>query len=149
MQDCSQILAEFDVMHARARTAFEQRDLAACRDLFAPDLKYRQPDGRTIGRDALMRDVAAQFRRLSRVRSSFVRDHVEIGEDRATEILTQTGSAGVTAFFFVHRTWHLVRKGRYTWKRSGGRWRIAEVEVLEEHVRPGRVHLGFRPPPDD
>src|SRR5438034_2560072 len=99
-------------MHARAKSAFESRDLAVYRDMFAPVLKYHQPDGRTIDRDRLMRDVAAQFHRLSRFQSSFVRDHIEFGEDRATEILTQTGSVGATAFLIVHRTWNFTRKGR-------------------------------------
>ena len=148
MQVPSLIIAELDAMHARARSAFEHRDLAAYRDLFAPELRYRQPDGRTIDRDCLTRDVAAQFRRLSRVQWSFVRDHIEMGEDRATEILTQTGSVGATAFLLVHRTWDLFRKGRYTWRRSGGRWCIEEVEVLEEQVSPGRFQFGFRPSPD-
>lgn len=146
MQASSEIIAELDEVHTRAKSAFEQRDLGAYRDLFAPELKYHQPDGRTIGRDGLMRDVAAQFRRLDRAHWSFTREHIEVDGDRATEILTQTGSVGVTALLIVHRDWSLYRKGRYAWTRLAGRWVIEEVEVLEEKVTPEAVRLGFRPP---
>ena len=146
MGAASQILAELDAMHDLARNAFACRDLAAYRDLMAPDLRYRQADGRTIDRDQLMRDVAAQFRRLNRFRSSFSREHIEIGEDRATETLTQSGSVGTSAFLVVHRTWDFTAKSRYIWRKSEGRWWIEEVEVLEEQVSPGRFHFGMRPP---
>jgi hypothetical protein len=46
----------------QGRAAFERRDLARYRDLFAPGLVYKQADGRVIDRDRLMRDVDAQFR---------------------------------------------------------------------------------------
>lgn len=141
----SQVIAELDAMHDRARRALASRDLPAYRDLMAPDLKYRQVDGRTLDRDRLMRDVAAQFRRLDRLESSFSREHIEIGEERATETLTQSGSVGVSVFLVVHRTWDFTRKGRYTWRKSQGRWSIEEVEVLEEQVSPGRFHFGLQP----
>lgn len=141
----SQLIEELDAMHDRASRALAGRDLAAYRDLMAPDLKYLQIDGRTVDRDRLIRDVAAQFRRLNRLESSFSREHIEIGEDRATETLTQSGSVGASAFLVVHRTWDFTRKARYTWRKSQGRWSIEEVEVLEEQVSPGRVHFGLRP----
>jgi hypothetical protein len=134
--------AELDAMHAEARAAFERRDLSRYCDLFAPGLTYRQVDGR----DDLMRDMGAQFRRLSRVRSSFVRERIEADGDRATEILTQTASVGATAFVVVHRTWELTRRGRYTWRKQEGRWLIEAVEVIEEQVSLGRFSFSFRPP---
>ena len=146
MNEPSQTTAQLDAMHAEAKAAFERRDLAAYRDLFAPGLAYRQADGRVIGRDDLMKDVGIQFRRLSRVRSSFVREQIEADGDRATEVLTQVGSVSATAFLVVHRTWELIRRGRYTWRKQAGRWLIEAVEVIEEQVGPGRFSLGFRPP---
>ena len=143
MEASSQLIAELDAMHDRASRALACRDLAAYRDLMAPNLKYRQIDGRTIDRNRLMRDVAVQFRRLNRLESSFSREHIEIGEDRATETLTQSGSVGATAFLVVHRSWDFTRKGRYTWRKSQGRWMIEEVEVLEEQVSPGRFRFGL------
>jgi hypothetical protein len=138
--------AELDAMHNEAKAAFGRRDLSKYRELFAPTLTYRQADGRIIDRDQLMRDVRVQFRRLSRVHSSFVREHIESDGDRVTEVLTQTASFGATAFLVVHRTWELSRKGRYTWGRHGGRWLIEAVEVIEEHVSKGRFSIGFSPP---
>jgi hypothetical protein len=147
MNDSSQVTAELDEMHARARAAFERRDLARYRDLFAPGLTYRQADGRVIDRDRLMRDVGDQFRRLSWLRSMFVREQIEFDDERVTEILVQTGSVGSTAFFVVHRVWDLTRRGRYVWGKQAGRWQIEEVEVLQEQVSPGRFHVGFRADP--
>jgi hypothetical protein len=146
MNEPSLLTAELDAMHAEAKAAFERRDLTRYRDLFAPELTYRQADGRVIDRDRLMRDVGAQFRRLSRVRSSFLREQIEADGDRATEVLTQTASIGSTAFLVVHRTWELTRRGRYTWRRNGERWLIEAVEILEEHLGPGRWSIGFRLP---
>jgi hypothetical protein len=144
MNDSSQVTAELDERHAQARAAFELRDLARYRDLFAPGLAYRQADGRVIDRDRLMRDVDAQFRRLGWLRSRFVREQIEFDDNRATEILVQTASAGSTAFFVLHRVWELTRRGRYVWGKQSGRWQIEEVEVLQEQVSPGRFHVGFR-----
>jgi hypothetical protein len=148
MKELSQISAELDEIHAQARDAFERRDLARYRELFAPGLKYQQADGRVIDRQRLMSDVAAQFRRLSWSRSSFVREHIEIGEDRATEVLNQTVAAGVTVFFLIHRTWHLTRQSRFIWREDAGQWRIEEAHVLEERVSSGHFHVGFRAPVD-
>lgn len=147
MNEPTETIAELDAMHAKAKAAFERRDIAAYRELFAPALTYRQADGRTIDRDRLMSDVHVQFRRFSWVRSSFVREHIEVKVERVTEILIQTGSVGATAFLVVHRTWELVRRGRYIWGKQGGRWMIEAVEVLEESVSPGRFSIGFQSPP--
>jgi hypothetical protein len=146
MDATSQIIAELDAMHDRARDAFARRDIAAYRYLMAPNLKYRQADGQIIGRDRLMRDVGAQFRRLNRFQSSFSRQQIDIREDLASETLIQSGSVAASAFFIVHRSWDFMRKGRYTWRKSQGRWWIEEVEVLEEQVVRGRVKFGLRPP---
>ena len=70
-----------------------------------------------------------------------VRESIEAADDRACEVLTQTGSCWATAFFFVHRIWKLTRRGRYNWTKVGGRWRINRVEVIEEHLS-GRFHFG-------
>ena len=48
----------------RARIAFERKDLAAYTAIFSAGLQYHQLDGRTIGRDQLMRNVHTQFKRL-------------------------------------------------------------------------------------
>jgi Domain of unknown function (DUF4440) len=143
MRDPDKIAAELDACHAQAKSAFEHRDFVTYRELFSPELAYCRADGRVIGRDQLMRDVESQFRRLSWVSSTFVRESIEAADDRACEILTQTGSAGTTAFLLVHRIWELTRRGRYYWTKLEGRWRIDRVELIEEHVS-GRFHFGLR-----
>ena len=124
MANADKVASELDAMHLRAERCSNKTDLPAYRELFASDLAYCQADGRVIGREQLMRDVEAQSRRLRWVRSSYVRDFIEPGEDRATELLTQTGQVGATAFFFVHRIWELCRRGRYYWTRVGDGWKI-------------------------
>ncbi len=144
MREAAQFATELDARHAEAKRAFERRDLAAYREIFAPDLAYCQADARVIGREQLMRDVAIQFDRLRWVRSSFTRESIEPGNDRAIELLTQTALAGATAFFFIHRIWKIARKGRYHWTKVENQWRISRVEVLEECVTG---HFKFGSPP--
>jgi hypothetical protein len=145
MTDTSTIIDELDARHADARRAFEKKKLAAYTSIFTPSLAYHQRDGQTIGRDQLMRDVRAQFRRLSIVRSSFVREQIDIENDRATEHLIQTATATATAFFFVHRTWAISRKARYVWCKTEVGWQIEKVFVLEEDVSSLGFHVGVRP----
>jgi Domain of unknown function (DUF4440) len=144
MRETTEIAAELDARHYDAKRAFEHKDLAAYREIFAPDLAWCQADGRIIGRQQLMRDVASQFRRLRWVRSSFARESIEPGDDRVVELLTQTAFAGATAFFFIHRIWNITRKGRYYWTKIVDQWQIDRVEVLEEHVA-GHFKFGSRP----
>ncbi|HET6763829.1 MAG TPA: hypothetical protein VFH27_09150 [Longimicrobiaceae bacterium] len=146
MPPCTEVARELDARHAEARAALEARDLARYAAVFSPTLAYRQKDGRVIGRDALMRDVDSQFRQLERIASSFVREELECGPQGATELLAQKGIAGITAFLVVHRTWTVTRRGRYTWAREDGVWRITAVEVLDEQV-VGRFDVGLRAPP--
>jgi Domain of unknown function (DUF4440) len=141
----SSVAAELDAMHDMSRTAFERGDFAAYRDVFSPDLKYRRADGRVVNRDSLVRDARIQYARYRLARTSIVREALDVEDDRATETVTRTVTAGATAFFVLHRTWEYVVKGRYTWRKVEDRWRIEEIEVLEQRVRPGRFSFGLRP----
>ncbi len=140
----SRYASELDAIHAEAKAAFERKDLATYTSLFAPGLRYRQRDGRVIGRDQLMRDVRAQFRRFNRVQSSFIREHLEVSDGRVTEILEGTGSAEVTAYWVVHLKWNVTRRGRYLWTRAEGHWQIEEVDVWEEKVSGGPLWFGLQ-----
>ncbi len=145
MPNLDALAAELDAMHAQAKSAFERRDLPAYREFFSPELAYSRADGHVISRDQLMRDVTSQFRRLGWVQSSLVRESLEGADDQASEVLTQSSSAGATAFFFLHRIWKLTRRGQYDWTKHSGRWQITRVKVLEESVT-SRFHFGFHPP---
>ncbi len=72
-----------------------------------------------------------------------MRESLEIADDRAIELLTQTACGVVTAFLFVHRIWEVTRTGRYHWKKDADRWQIDRVEVIEEHVS-GRFQFGWQ-----
>lgn len=146
MQDSAQIASELDEMHAQLVDALARKDRRAYRALFSPGLTYRHLDGRVIDRDRLMREVAGQFRYYRRYQWSIVRESIELDDGKAIEILAGSGQVVVSGFFIVHRIWRLARKGRYTWKKEDGQWRITEVEVLEERIRQGPIRLRLRPP---
>jgi hypothetical protein len=146
MQDPSAVASELDVAHESAKAAFIRKDLAAHMGLFSPDLRYHQADGRVIDREMLKRDVQAQFSRFGAVRSFFIREHLEISDGKAVETLSQIASACATAFFILHRTWEVTRKGRYVWRQEQGRWLIEAVEILEENVTPRGFTVGFESP---
>lgn len=138
------VAAELDAMHEVAKDVFGRGDLAAYRDLFAPDLKYRRADGRLVGRDDLLRDARAQSRG-SRIRpTSIVRESLEVEGDRAVEVVTRTSTVVGTAFFVIHRTWEYAVKSRFLWRKVEGRWQIEEMEVLDQQVRSRGFSIGFR-----
>ena len=105
--------------------------------LFAPGLRYKQPDGQTIGWDQLAHDVSAQFMTVEEADTTYVRESLQATNDSATEVLEQTASVTTRRFWFFKRTLHLTRRGRYHWVRSPEGWKIQEVEVLSESVGRG------------
>ena len=132
---------EIDERHAEGKLTFARKDTGAYRDLFSPSLAYRQPDGRLICRDELMRSVAVQIRRYS-AESAFIREDFEVAGGEPKETLIQEAAAEVTVFGFVHRRWKIRRRGVYTWTRLEGRWVIKQVEVLSETVTPAGWWFG-------
>lgn len=73
--------AELDERHRAANLAFARKDLLAYQQMFSPALIYQRADGEIVSRDQLMRDVALQFRNLSRSDSSYVRESlVTVGD---------------------------------------------------------------------
>jgi len=131
--------------HEESRRLFLARDLTRYMSLFAPDLIYRQRNGEVIDRNQLSKHVATQFDRLGAVNWSSDVEAEERGEDRVVETVKQTASFATSAFGLLHRTWRFERRGRYTWKVHEGRWRIAEVQVLEERVVGTGWKLGRAP----
>ena len=90
MLDTTLVGAEIDAVHAKAKASYRAKDLHAFMEVFAPGLKYKQPDGRVIGREQLARDVGLNSGR-SRPRHSYVRESLEVMRS-CTELLTQTAS---------------------------------------------------------
>ena len=146
----AEVSAELDETHDQARAASRRKDLSAYMSLFAPDLRYRQSDGKVIDRNRLKRDVRSQFSRLSAAGSHHVREQIELADGKAIEVLCQTASAAsATLFFVVHRIWDISRRGRYVWRRDDGRWVIEDVEVLEEKITPRKLSISLRAPSID
>ncbi len=137
MPETTIVGAELDAVHLRARESYRAKDVTAYMGVFAPSLKYKQPDGRVIGRDQLARDVESQLRSVDAVDTSYVRESLQIDGDRATELLTQTASVTTRHFWFFKRIWRLTRRGRYTWVRLHDGWTIQEVDVLTETIGRG------------
>jgi hypothetical protein len=134
-RDEVELAAAVDSRHADARAAFNARNIEAYRDLFSEDLRYERTDGKVIDKSQLMRDVQAQFRRVNRADSSFVRHDLVVDDGNVSETLIQHAVVEASAFRFVRRTWSLERRGRYTWALEDGQWRIIQVTVADEHVR--------------
>jgi hypothetical protein len=136
-QDEIALVAALDARHAEAIAAFDHRDIKAYSDLFSDSLRYERSDGKVIGKSQLMRDVKAQFRRLSRAKSSFVRDSSIVEGRNVAETLNQHVVCEASAFGFVRRRWSLERRGRYTWTLEDGHWRIIDVRISDEQLGSG------------
>ena len=133
-QDEVELTAALDTRHAEAMAAFKSRDVVAYGDLFSDKLRYEQADGKVIGKSQLMRNVKAQFRRLNRAESRFVRDDLVVEGAVVSEALIQHAICEASAFGFLRKTWSLERRGRYTWSLEDEHWRIIHVRVSHEHV---------------
>jgi len=134
------LLMEIDEAHHTAQTAFQARNLKGYMAAFTLDLAYKQLDGTTIGRDALRKDVARQFDRVSAVSSQFARESFQANGTEVSEALRQSVWFATTAFGILHRVWRLERRGLYTWRRGSQGWQIAAVEVFSERL----VGAGFQ-----
>lgn len=149
------VAIELDAMHAKAAEIIARRDFAAYRNLFLPELSYQRADGRVVGRDELVRDAVRQTHGFRSRHSTIVRETLDLdgdgndNGDRVTEVVTRTVRVGVSAFLVVHRTFEYVIKGRYTWRKVDGGWRIERIEVIEHRVAPGRFIFGLRARPGD
>jgi ketosteroid isomerase-like protein len=136
-EDNASVAAELDAEHRRAKANYQAKDLDAYMSVFAPDLRYKQPDGRTIGREELARDVESQMSAVVSTHSSYVRETLVVHGDRATEVLFQKAFVTSRRLVLFRRSWRVERRGRYEWVRLPEGWRIQEVEVLVENVVHG------------
>jgi len=131
--------------HEASRRLYLARDLQGYMSFFAPDLTYRRAGGESVTLTQLTRDVAEQFRRFDSADWSSRTESEERDGDRVIEIVIQSGTFGATAFGLLRREWKLERRARYMWKVHEGRWRIAEVHVLEERLTGSGLKFGRRP----
>ena len=139
------IVNELDAFHDAAKQAFLARDLDAYRDLFTVDLRYTQPNGKTITRSQLVRDVGKQLRTFKTVDSQKKRKSVVVNDDgTVTQIVSQSATYSVSVFLFFTKSWTIERQGKYTFRKTDTGWKVCNVEVLTEDVESGA-----RTPPDE
>ena len=131
--------------HDASRRFYRARDLSGYMSFFAPDLVYRQANGTMIDLQQLSNQVADQLRRLGTADWTSRVESEERANDSVVEVVTQNGIFVATAFGVIHRAWRFERRGRYTWRVHEGRWRIAEVQVLEERIQSAGFQFGRRP----
>jgi hypothetical protein len=128
---------DLDAAHARAKERYRALDLSGFMAIFAPSLRYKQPDGRTIGWEQLAHDVSAQFTALDKADTSYNRESLHLDSTGATEVLQQTATLTMRSWLFFKRRFNLTRRGRYHWVRTDAGWQIDEVEILNESVGRG------------
>jgi len=137
MTDTSPVSSELDAAHERAKASYKAKDLGGFMAMFAADLKYKQPDGKTIGWEDLAHDVGAQFMAVEEMDTAYVRESLQVDNDTVIEVLNQTAHLTMRYWLFFKRTLHLSRRGRYRWRQSREGWKIQDVEVLSETLRRG------------
>ena len=134
MMVSSEITAELDAVRAKVREALASRDLDRYLDVFSPQLQYTQPDGNTISRDQLARDVRKQFRAMRRADSTMDVVSATMSDNRIVETVTQNASIDIAIFFFFTKRWYIKRTGEYQWEKAPDGWKVVRVIVFEEHV---------------
>jgi ketosteroid isomerase-like protein len=127
-----QLANELDRIAAQVRDAFQRRDLDGVMCIYSSDLEYTQPNGVTIDRDKLARDIATQLNQVDSFRLSGIRESLKLAGDCAIEVSTQEITYTTRAFWFLSRTWNLSRRSKRWWKQTDEGWRIRKVIVLEE-----------------
>ena len=128
------LIREIESAHLSANNALKKKDFASYAQHFSNDLKYRQLNGRTIDKKALMNDVALYFDRVVRSSSEYKRTSLQITDNRVTERLIQKSTVALRALVFFSKEWTVEREGIYEWKKDNGIWQIASVEILSEKV---------------
>jgi ketosteroid isomerase-like protein len=138
------IMNELDAAHRKAQDAYRRRDFQAYMEIFAPDLAYRQADGKVIGRAELANDVRTQLQVVDSAQTSFTRENLEVRDAEATELLRQNALVTTRHFAIIRLSWKVERLGRYVWIRTSEGWRIRKVEVLKESVRSAGFTVAWR-----
>ncbi len=138
-------IAELDRLRDEAQSAFLDRDVDRYMRLFSPQLTYKSAGGKIISRERLAADVLRQMRVMSSMETSKTRERLEILPEKVIEVVTQSSSMTATAFFFIHHTTQIVRRGRYVWRKTEDGWQIVDVEVLDERSK-SHWSIGFLKP---
>jgi len=133
--ELNEVAGELDRLHSSAKEAYAARDISSYQEYFTADLVYIQADGKSIGREQLMRDISKQIKQHKAVDSTMNRESIEINDDGTiTQVVQHRGSYSVSVFYLFTKKWKLERKGVYTYRKTENGWRICSVEVLSETI---------------
>jgi hypothetical protein len=83
------LLEEIDNSHRIANDALKNKRFEEYIDAFGEDLKYKQLDGKTIGKAALACDIQFYFNRVLSYTSSYERLSFNIEDDKIVEQIVQ------------------------------------------------------------
>jgi hypothetical protein len=134
-----------DAVHLKVRDAFARADLADYARYLAPDLRYVDPRGRVQTRDQVLRSVRIQFARLVNFRSSFARESLRVNGEDVVEYGVQQAAIALRVFVLFEIRWQVIRRGRYTWRRSPEvTWQLREAFLDMESIRRDGVGLAGR-----
>ncbi|WP_438424732.1 hypothetical protein [Aquimarina macrocephali] len=127
-------LKEIDNIHSLAIESANQKNLSGYMSVFADELLYKQLDGKIIGKKQLTKDTKKYFSRISSTKSSYKRIDSKLEAYKFSETLIQEAEVTIRIFIFFRKKWKVSRKGIYNWSIINGKWKITEVDVLEEQI---------------
>ena len=132
--DINLTIAEIDNAHSVANLAQKNKDFGAYISYFSNDLKYKQLNGKIIGRKQLLNDIQKYFDRVRSHISTYDRLSSSVNNDLFIEKIVQKATVTIRVFIFFSKTWTIEREGIYEWKKEDGIWKISNVEVISEKI---------------
>ncbi|MDB5122859.1 MAG: hypothetical protein JWP94_988 [Mucilaginibacter sp.] len=134
MNNIELLLEEIDKAHQLANNALKNRMFEEYINFFGDELKYKQLNGKTIGKASLANDIKLYFNRILNYTSSYDRLSFTLEKDTLIEELIQHLNISLKVFVFFSKNWKVQRKGIYQWKNINNEWKIVVVEILEEKL---------------
>jgi hypothetical protein len=138
-------LAAVDAARRSMFDAYRARDLDAFMDGYTRDVRYTTLEGRVDDWARLRRDTSAEWLVVRTPQAEWRRQSWSMQDGRLSEVIDHEISAVVHGWFVFKRTQTLRRRTAYDWRFVDGRWRMAELRVLEEDRRSSPFELGFHP----
>ena len=130
----NEILNEIDVAHNDANIALQNRKFDSYISHFGDDLQYKQADGKTIGKEQLVKNIKNYFNRIVNFSGHYERKEFTIENDKVVERIIQHSKVSLRIFIFFLKNWTIEREGIYEWKKTDSLWKIIKVEILSEKV---------------
>ena len=130
-----ELLDKLDELHKVANVALKNKQFEVYSDIFSDKLEYKQPDGRIISKQQLVKDIKVYFDRIKSCNSEFKRKLIDIKSDeKVAERLIQTANIKIQVFIYFSKNWRIEREAIYTWEKTSDKWEISKVEIISEKV---------------